>query len=209
MSFQSFHLQAAQSNLASPLSPPEPDWQPSTSPLHLRPLHLRLPLPQHRAPLQPTHPARGPSLLLREPAPAPPPPPTSTSYSQTAPVIPRIPSELALWKLYKVTRRSCGQKLLHTQEPPDPLGGGGTSAQQRVRTLRAIDLPTTIVSDEQIQWSVEGRSGRHHGKGPPIFKWRGGGGGHSSGGNNACKTITQFGDSFLLDVNVDVASASQ
>lgn len=71
----------------------------------------------------------------------------------------------------------------------------------------AVDLPTAIVSDEQIPWSVEGRSGRQHGKGPPIFKL--GGGGHCSGGNNACKTITQFGDFFLLDVNVDVAFASQ
>lgn len=71
-----------------------------------------------------------------------------------------------------MTSRSCGQKTLAhsgTSRPSREKGeageGGATSAQQHVRTLRP-----------SISWSVEGRSGRQHGKGPPIFKWGEGGG---------------------------------
>lgn len=46
----------------------EPDQQPPSAQVHLRPLHLRLPLSEHRAPLQPPDSIRGSSLLLRKPA---------------------------------------------------------------------------------------------------------------------------------------------
>lgn len=59
------HFQACRSELVLLCLPSEPDWQPSTSPLYLRPVHLRLPLPQHRAPLPSPHSTRGSSLLLR------------------------------------------------------------------------------------------------------------------------------------------------
>lgn len=62
----------------------EPDQQPPSAQVHLRPLHLRLPLSEHRAPLQPPDPIRGSSLLLRKPtSPSPLTPPLSTR-SQTA-----------------------------------------------------------------------------------------------------------------------------
>lgn len=44
----------------------ESDRQSSSAQVHLRSLHLRLPLLEHRAPLQPHDPVRGSSLLIRK-----------------------------------------------------------------------------------------------------------------------------------------------
>lgn len=49
----------------------ESDRRSSRAQVHLRPFHLRLPLPKHSAPLQPSDPIRGPTLLIKKFTPLP------------------------------------------------------------------------------------------------------------------------------------------
>lgn len=76
------------------------------------------------------------------------------------------------------SKNSCTLRNLPTLTGEGGGGGGGRGdiSTTTCQDASAVDLPTAIVSDEQIPWSVEGRSGRQHGKGPPIFKWGLGGG---------------------------------
>lgn len=138
-------------NLFSSCLPSEPDRQPSAAPLHLRPLHLRLPLPQHRAPLQPAHTPRRPSLLLK--------------------------GNLR-------HQNSCTLRNLAA-----PVGGGGRGHQHN--DISGLSAPSLSREDTTV--------GGGWGWGRSLLR----------GGNNACKTIKQFDDYFLFDVNADGTSASQ